>query len=395
MTNREQDIPKRQAGSSGAQMSPAASLTRVAIRRPPASDDTSARNDDPPRVHRLFDDGPVIDVVPVRETDVSRENADTAAPSSGVPKGHAPDYAAYVAPAALTDLWEHLAEHRLRPRRADIDPVAIARQWPNSLMLRVTEQGCRPGLEVAHMFAPSAEAPASAIPIDAMTVDWIVGLGREVVITGGPVHETDLVPTGGGPIRCGVIALPFGPDACVDHVLCHLYRVDPNTLEAGTDTGHSLPPRDRTGIRRIFGRWPAARFLFSGLAVRPCYDADMNRAALLVIAALTGAGAAYTIYLSVTGDAEITAWRAARATAAVLVIGAAIVTWRELIRPTARQAHVLKRAALVALIVGVIGLGANAFIGGTTNVPDGPVFVLSLLLILQAFLTIGHASRTT
>jgi hypothetical protein len=119
----------------------------------------------------------------------------------------------------------------------------------------------------------------------------------------------------------------------------------------------------------------------------------MNRAALLVIAALTGAGAAYTIYLSVTGDAGITAWRAARATAAVLVIGAAIVTWRELIRPTARQAHVLKRAALVALIVGVIGLGANAFVGGTTNVPDGPVFVLSLLLILQAFLTIGHASR--
>lgn len=150
MTNRKQDIPKRQAGSSSAQMSPAASLTRVAIRRPPASDDTSARDDDPPRVHRLFDDGPVID--------------------------------------------------------------------------------------------------------DAMTVDWIVGLGREVVITGGPVHETDLVPTGGGPIRCGVIALPFGPDACVDHVLCHLYRVDPNTLEAGADTGHSLPPRDRTGIRRIFGR---------------------------------------------------------------------------------------------------------------------------------------------
>lgn len=254
MTNRKQDIPKRQAGSSSAQMSPAASLTRVAIRRPPASDDTSARDDDPPRVHRLFDDGPVIDVVPVRETDVWRENADTAAPSSGVPKGHAPDYAADVAPAALIDLWEHLAEHRLRPRRADIDPVAIARQWPNSLMLRVTEQGRRPGLEVAHMFAPSAEAPASAIPIDAMTVDWIVGLGREVVITGGPVHETDLVPTGGGPIRCGVIALPFGPDACVDHVLCHLYRVDPNTLEAGADTGHSLPPRDRTGIRRIFGR---------------------------------------------------------------------------------------------------------------------------------------------
>ena len=55
----------------------------------------------------------------------------------------------------------------------------------------------------------------------------------------------------------------------------------------------------------------------------------MNRAALLIIAALTGAGAVYTIYLSVTGDAGITTWRAARATAAVLVIGAAIVTSRD------------------------------------------------------------------
>ena len=121
----------------------------------------------------------------------------------------------------------------------------------------------------------------------------------------------------------------------------------------------------------------------------------MNRAALLAIAALTGLGAVYTIYLSVTGDAGLTMWRAARATAAVLVIGAAVVTWRQLIRPTRHHVHVLRRAALVALIVGVIGLGANAFVGGTTNAPDGPVFVLSLLLILQAFLTIGHASQST
>ena len=120
----------------------------------------------------------------------------------------------------------------------------------------------------------------------------------------------------------------------------------------------------------------------------------MNRAALLIIAALTGRGAAYMIYLSVTADAGVTAWRAARATAAVLVIGAALVTWRELIRPSDKQAHVLKRASLVALIVGIIGLGTNAFVGGTTKLPDGPIIVLSLLLILQAFMTIGHASRS-
>lgn len=121
----------------------------------------------------------------------------------------------------------------------------------------------------------------------------------------------------------------------------------------------------------------------------------MNRAALLLIASLTGVGAAYTIYLSITGDAGLTAWRAARATIAVLVIGATVVTWRQVLRPTHDQARILKRAALIALVIGVVGLGANALIGGRTNAPDGPVFVLSLLLILQAFLTIGHASRQT
>ena len=121
----------------------------------------------------------------------------------------------------------------------------------------------------------------------------------------------------------------------------------------------------------------------------------MNRAALLLIASLTGLGALYTIYLTVTGDDGLTAWRAARATVAVLVIGTTVVTWRQLIRPTHDQARILKRAALVALVIGVVGLGANAFVGGTTNAPDGPVFVLSLPLILQAFLTIGHASRPT
>ena len=121
----------------------------------------------------------------------------------------------------------------------------------------------------------------------------------------------------------------------------------------------------------------------------------MNRAALLLIASLTGLGALYTIYLTVTGDTGLTIWRAARATVAVLVIATSVVTWRQLIRPTHDQARLLKRAALIALVIGVVGLAANAFVGGRTNVPDGPVFVLSLLLILQAFITIGHASRET
>ncbi len=165
-----------------------------------------------------------------------------------------PAHDAAVAPAAVIDLWEHLAANRLRPKLSDMDAVTIARQWPNSLLLRVTEDGRRPALEVAHMFAPTAGGPTIALPIDAMTVDWIVALGREVVSTRAPIHETDAVPTGRGAINCGVIALPFGPESRVDHVLCHLYRVDENTIEGEATVEDRLPPRDRSGIKRLFGR---------------------------------------------------------------------------------------------------------------------------------------------
>ena len=159
-----------------------------------------------------------------------------------------------IAPSAIIDLWEHLAADRLRPNTSDFDPITIAVHWPNSLLLRVSERGRRPGLEVAHMFAPPAGGPTSAIPIDAMTVDWIVGLGREVVITGGPVHETDAVPTSNGSTSCGVIALPFGADAGVDYVLCHLYRVDEQVLEGEINPELTHRPRDQTRIKRLFGR---------------------------------------------------------------------------------------------------------------------------------------------
>lgn len=59
--------------------------------------------------------------------------------------------------------------------------------------------------------------------------------------------------TGAGPIRCGLIALPFGPETEVDHVLCHLYGIDPHLVEEEAVPEPSRPPRDCTGVRRLFG----------------------------------------------------------------------------------------------------------------------------------------------
>lgn len=119
----------------------------------------------------------------------------------------------------------------------------------------------------------------------------------------------------------------------------------------------------------------------------------MNRAALLLLTTITGLGALYTIYLTALAGDGLSAWQIGRAAAAVLVFGASGLTWYLVLRPQAGLSHILKLEGAVVLAIGVVGLGANAFVGGRTNEPDGPVFVLSLLLILQGFLMIAHAAR--
>lgn len=246
--------------SSRGQPAPAASLTGIRIIRPDppraaGTDNPGSRAAEaeitvlePARTRTLIPiDAPVNDDAPGRS-----DALPAAAPV--IDMDETPDCDTPVAPAAIIDLWEHLAENRLRPKISDLDPLMVARRWPNSLLLRVSDTSRRPALEVAHMFAPTAGGPTVAIPIDAMTVDWIVALGREVVSTGSPVHETDAVPTNHGATHCGVIGLPFGSEGGVDHVLCHLYRTDEHMIEGETVQQFRLPPRDRTGIRRLFGR---------------------------------------------------------------------------------------------------------------------------------------------
>ena len=258
MTN--QDRTTRNDCEKTAHRAPVASLQKVSIRRAPRPSLPNDHAEVPasqvvqPLPRDNENNSPIIEVRAQEDPQPPSKTFPSARPQSNETVDATAAGHTGVAPSAIIDLWEHLATDRLRPNISDIDPVTIAGQWPNSLLLRVTQAGRRPGLEVAHMFAPPAGGPTTAIPIDAMTVDWIVSLGREVVITGGPVHETDAVPTAEGPISCGVIALPFGPEVGVDHVLCHLYRVDELIVEGEVDASVSVPPRDRTGIKRLFGR---------------------------------------------------------------------------------------------------------------------------------------------
>ena len=119
----------------------------------------------------------------------------------------------------------------------------------------------------------------------------------------------------------------------------------------------------------------------------------MNRIALLILASLTALGAAYSIWLHLGADDATTTGTLVRAVVAVAVIGATLITWEAVFRAPPARVQRLKRTALLILVIGILGVGINAFVGSQTKNPDGPVFVLSLLLILQAFLTIAHASR--
>ncbi len=118
----------------------------------------------------------------------------------------------------------------------------------------------------------------------------------------------------------------------------------------------------------------------------------MNRIALLILAALTGAGALYAVWADLAGGGFTTS-QALQAIAAIVIVAASAITCEAVITDRPDRTPRLKRTSLVILVIGVLGLGANAFFGGTTKAPDGAVFAVSLLLILQAFLTIGYASR--
>ena len=120
----------------------------------------------------------------------------------------------------------------------------------------------------------------------------------------------------------------------------------------------------------------------------------MNRIVLLIIATLTGLGAAYSVWLNLGTEDGTTTGTLIRAIVAIVVIGAMLITWEALFKAPAARVTRLKRTALLILVTGILGVGINAFLSSRTNDPDGPVFVLSLLLVLQAFLTIAHASRS-
>lgn len=261
------DIPA--SGQSDSGLRPPASLTSIPVRRRRKSEGASPppRPDLPRQSSPNASDGPTkqrketfgkLQPVPTSFEETPAE----IVPGTGTRTechSDVPPGAAATPPEGIITLWESLAGETAIPSLIDLDLGKIAAHWPNSLLLRASGGPRRPSVEVARIFSVDAAHDAVPLPVDTMTIDWMMALAREVTHDGVPVHELDNVSAADPDAEYGVIALPFGstPDA-VDHVLCHLYRYDgPTAQDEAARAQVERPAPSRSGrklVASIFGK---------------------------------------------------------------------------------------------------------------------------------------------
>lgn len=245
-------------------LSPAASLTAIPVRRrrktgaivadqkPQRGGAATPEPADKARKETFGKMQPAADAVAPVENDESPDESGFDTPQmSALP------------PEGIIALWEGITGEAAIPALIDLDVTKVATHWPNSLLLRASGSAKRPIVEVARIFSADAAHNTAPMPIDTMTIDWMMALAREVTHDGVPVHELDNVSAEEPGVEYGVIALPFGdPSGAVDHVLCHLYRYEsPPDEQAEMSESKARPGTQRTGrkvIASIFGRRQSA-----------------------------------------------------------------------------------------------------------------------------------------
>ena len=122
-------------------------------------------------------------------------------------------------PASIIEYWRSCGSGPLMPAVADIDRDAVARQWPNTLL--VAGRGGRFQFE-ERIGAPDVNGNPD---IGTMAVEWILTLCEETTRRRTPLEKSDLFPTPRGDFRLHAVTLPLADDGVtVDHILCHLSR---------------------------------------------------------------------------------------------------------------------------------------------------------------------------
>lgn len=134
------------------------------------------------------------------------------------------------APRNIVEYWSRLKKGRRWPARTDIDVKQIGMYWPNSVLMRVGENGLPWQFEplTADVMRGGGQSfHTGEIEFgNSLVMEWILGMGRGVQQAGKPQEDADRFPTDSGEVRYRAMTVPLGADDdTVSHILCHVLKM--------------------------------------------------------------------------------------------------------------------------------------------------------------------------
>lgn len=135
-----------------------------------------------------------------------------------------------IAPRNIVEFWSRLKKGRRWPGRSDIDAKQIGMYWPNSVLMRVGENGLPWQFEPLMsdvMRGGGQSFHTGEIKFgNSLVMEWILGLGRRTQQAGQPQEDVDLFPIDDGEVRYRAMAVPLGEnDNSISYVLCHVLKI--------------------------------------------------------------------------------------------------------------------------------------------------------------------------
>ena len=166
-----------------------------------------------------------------RQDEKARTDSATEEPTveiEPVAQPESPKWSPPPKPADIVRYWTLARRGRRLPALSDLDVDEIARNWPDSLLLRYVAESHHLELERSLVRRPSvepgqADEPERKIDYTPDVIDWVVHQGLIVTKDGNPVRATEEFDAEDGIARYRVVALPLGENGTdIDHILCHL-----------------------------------------------------------------------------------------------------------------------------------------------------------------------------
>lgn len=130
-------------------------------------------------------------------------------------------------PRNIMDFWSRLKKGRRWPARGDIDAKQVGTYWPNTVLMRVGENGVPWQFEslMSGVVRGSGQGfHTGEVEFgNSLVMEWILELGRRTQRAGQAQEDADTFPTQAGDVRYRAMAVPLGEDdAAITHVLCHV-----------------------------------------------------------------------------------------------------------------------------------------------------------------------------